>query len=267
MKAWCYSYMYILYSFPHSWDPSIANIFLAESMRLHHPKTGNSNLLCFKFNACCTTAVGWLRSYFGSKLCHRYNKLSHALQVGWFAFLGSLTGFSLSFLIILLVPQIFGPRVATGADGWLVQGDLEDWHVFKGFQRDSRGYRNRWNRLRNDRCHMISPRRFQVVTRHGGQPRQLRSYLSRVFWHKTHDASGFNSILGGNPRKKHFMSLSWTLGYPQNSPECCRVASLTHGILRFQILRHGQVLMPFSWDMMYWVRAQGSQGSQVALPP
>jgi hypothetical protein len=97
----------------------------------------------------------------------------------------------------------------------------------------------------------------------------LGSYaaISRVFWHKTHDASGFNSILGGNPRKKHFMSLSWTLGYPQNIPECCRVASLTHGILRFQILRHGQVLMPFSWDMMYWVRAQGSQGSQVALPP
>ena len=160
-----------------------------------------------------------------------------------------------------------GPTSFIGLYGWLVQGDLEDWHVFKGFQRDSRGYRNRWNRLRNDRCHMISPRRFQVVTRHGGQPRQLRSYLSRVFWHKTHDASGFNSILGGNPRKKHFMSLSWTLGYPQNSPECCRVASLTHGILRFQILRHGQVLMPFSWDMMYWVRAQGSQGSQVALPP
>lgn len=145
MKAWCYSYMYILYSFPHSWDPSIANIFLAESMRLHHPKTGNSNLLCFKFNACCTTDVGWLRSYFGSKLCHRYNKLSHALQVGWFAFLGSLTGFSLSFLIILLVPQIFGPRVATGADVvhwalWMI-GPRRSWGLAclqgipEGFQR------------------------------------------------------------------------------------------------------------------------------------
>lgn len=129
MKAWCY--MYILYSFPHSWDPSIANIFLAESMRLHHPKTGSSNLLCFKFNACCTADVGWLRSSFGSKLCHRMpsvQQIEPCPQVGWFAFLGSLTGFTLSFLIILLVPQKkLGPRVAKGADvvhwailGWLV---------------------------------------------------------------------------------------------------------------------------------------------------
>ena len=43
-----------------------------------------------------------------------FHHVALALQVGWFAFLGSLTGFSLSFLIILLVPK--GPRAVTGAD-------------------------------------------------------------------------------------------------------------------------------------------------------
>ena len=92
------------------------------------------------------------------------------------------------------------------------------------------------------------------------QPRQLPLYLTCFLTQDTVDASGFNSILGGNPRKKHFMTFhEFVLNFGNTLKIAQNVAVMSHWCplaartVRCYLQRQPKVaVLPVTKNMGFW---------------